>query len=104
MGLLETELELPSVFGEVPHQFSSREGILVPDDGFNHVRIRYPDNSFSDALRQGTQLEIWNNGSWVCSRLNHQGNKWIFENVESPSIYGLKVRLLSADDPVPGFE
>ena len=24
--------------------------------GFNHVRIRYPDNSFSDALRQGTQL------------------------------------------------
>lgn len=104
MGLLETELELPSVFGEVPHQFSSREGILVPDDGFNHVRIRYPDNSFSDALRQGTQLEIWNNGSWVCSRLNHQGNKWIFENVESPSIYGMKVRLLSADDPVPGFE
>ena len=40
---------------------------MVPDDGFNHVRIRYPDNSFSDALRQGTQLEIWNNGSWVCS-------------------------------------
>ena len=28
MGLLETELELPSVFGEVPHQFFESGGNL----------------------------------------------------------------------------
>ena len=55
MGLLETELELPSVFGEVPHQFSSREGILVPDDGFNHVRIRYA----RIFLRVGNGRSVW---------------------------------------------
>lgn len=100
MDLLESELELPLAISGGSQQISCREGILVPSTDMEQVCIRYSDNTFSTTLPRGTQLEVMVNGSWILAQLDRKGSEWVLKSMKSPSIYGLRARLVKEQDAV----
>ena len=105
MECLESEIDFPFDQEESSSQNLGREkGVIVPGEAFDQVHIRYPDNSFSAALPEGTQLEVWFDNHWIISQLYRQGGSWVLKNIQSPSIYGLMVRIVRDQEEslIPG--
>ena len=105
MECLESEIDFPFDQEESSSQNLGREkGVIVPGEAFDQVQIRYPDNSFSAALPEGTQLEVWFDNHWIISQLYRQGGNWVLKNIQSPSIYGLMVRIVRDQEEslIPG--